>query len=53
MKEEIIKIIENLSVQFWENCSKTETPKMSKEEIDFVNYQNDKAAEQIIKLKNK
>ena len=50
MKDKIIEIIENISIEYWNNCSKTESPKMSKEELEFTNYQNHKAADSIIKL---
>tara|TARA_R100000750_G_C2288614_1_gene74013 strand:- start:458 stop:637 length:180 start_codon:yes stop_codon:yes gene_type:complete len=54
LKEKIIEIIENISIEYWNNCSKTERPEMSKEELEFTNYQNHKASEEIIKLfKNK
>ena len=54
MKEKIVKMLVELSADYWDNCSETETPKMSNEEEKFCKEQNEKFAEDIIKLfKNK
>jgi hypothetical protein len=55
LKEKIIEIINNISIEYWNNYPENEiTDKMSKEAAKFIDYQNHKASEEIIKLfKNK